>query len=241
MYPGDILHKGQISTIFPYRQSLKDGHLNHLIDVQYPEEMSGLRSEASLGEHDINRLQEAMEQNITDRAALYGQNILEKIRFCIEILDIDHDNGFNIRFQNKNPSISRSKHPAPDGILTMQTTSKILHYSFASEWGGDAIGIGYGCKIHILDKDIIRSGRHRICVHLLTRHPKIGMGFRRDPLRTARALLHNPGLRLRYTNRLRRKKTVDMLGSHHWLLHDKKDICHTYQLPVLNEDVTDPA
>src|SRR6185503_19595863 len=44
MYPGDCLVDGVLEPASPYRVQLEHGRLDHLIDAQYPEEVSAFRS-----------------------------------------------------------------------------------------------------------------------------------------------------------------------------------------------------
>ena len=89
---------------------------------------------------------------------------------------------FNIRFASGEPMLWRSAEPASGSRLVLETSSRLLFYAFASDWGGDAITPGYGCEIYMFDEDAIRASLDISCLWLLTRHPR-----RQSPFPTAAA------------------------------------------------------
>jgi hypothetical protein len=233
MYPGDILDNGKIIKASPYRKRLKNSRLSHLIDEQYPEDISTFAVNSYISEDEVKKIEEDIVRNIEERSKQYDSDLLEKINFSIELLDMAHDNFFNVNFRNGKAQVSRASASESDCGLTIQTTSKILNYSLSSQWGGDAICIGYGCRIYISDKDIIASGHHLICVQLLTRYPKITHSFKRAPLRTIRVFMNNPGWRLRYKHRFLRRPVTDVVEGGHWLLLSKEQMCQRFHLENL--------
>src|SRR5262249_30104732 len=47
MYPGDRLINGVLEAASPYRRALRNGRLDHLVEEQYPEEISAFRATVS--------------------------------------------------------------------------------------------------------------------------------------------------------------------------------------------------
>ena len=85
----------------------------------------------------------------------------------------------------------------------MDTSSEILRHSFGNEWGGDAIFIGYGCEIQMLDRSAAEKNLDVICVNLLTRYPTTRNSLKKTPLRALEYMIRTP---LRRALALRRLK-----------------------------------
>ena len=127
-------------------------------------------------------------------------------------------------------------------MLTIQTWSNILKYSFASEWGGDAIIIGYGVDIHILDKSIIAKNLDILCVRLLTRQPVASKQMKKAPLRAAKYLLTNPlttkwAIQTALTTRGKINKNP-LNERETWLTKTKCEVCQVCDIPYLSSDFT---
>ena len=242
MYPGDLLVGNQLMPGSPYRRELQSGHLNHLIDSQYEEEIAALEQECWLTEGNIEALEAELLQNLNRRAGLVDSQTLQKIEFSLRVPDIRENPYFVISMKSGAPRIERCGAPGPESILEIEIPSNILRYSFGSDWGGDAITIGYGCDIFVLRPEILAESLDVSCVQLLTRHPRASRHWRREPLRLARYVFSSP------INRKWAAQAVwNRLGGEHalpqdynetmrpWLLRSKCEVCRACDLPMLDE------
>src|SRR5437899_10759557 len=129
---------------------------NGVIDQQYANEINSLNSMPWVDEGEAEQLVNLLLENINARAPLIDQAKLPKIEFSIRVGDVRARNYYNLSFAQGKPRVWRAETPAPSAILTVETTSKILRYSLASDWGGEALAIGYGCDIHIHDRETVK-------------------------------------------------------------------------------------
>jgi hypothetical protein len=173
---------------------------------------------------------------------LFEPKVLNEIEFALKLSDVRHHPYFNISMKSSEPVVQRSAVPSPASILEIETRSDILLCSFASDWGGDAVTIGYGCEIQILRKEIIESNLDVVCVQLLTRIPVASRYWRKEPLRMARHVLSstiNRGWAAQAAwNRLRGMPATtsdhnDKMRA--WLFRTKCEVCRACDLPMLDE------
>src|SRR5215475_5155373 len=197
MYPGDALEGLQLRAASPYRSVMKDGALGHLIDKQYAEEISALKNPGRLTERQVEGLRAQILKNVSERAAATPRERLDRIVFSVRVNDVAERNCFNVAFRGGQASVERSAEPIPESLLVVDTNSRIMNYSFDSEWGGEALGIGYGCEIQIADRETVRAELDRACIQLLHRLPVFRSHMLRSPLRALRVLITEKAMRRR--------------------------------------------
>jgi L-ascorbate metabolism protein UlaG (beta-lactamase superfamily) len=240
MYSGDVLIDDELVPVSPYRQQMRNHSLSHLIDEQYDYEIAEKRVASWVSETEAESLRRAMLSNIKSRANLYSPDKLNQANFSVQVSDVRHNSFYNVRFQNGEPLIERGANPAAEVVLVLETSSQILSYSFSSEWGGDAITIGYGCEIRVLNQDTIAGGVDIMCVRLLTRQPPASRHWKVEPIRVARHLLSSPTTRkwavravLNRSSQYSEKRNNDVLRE--WLFRSKCEVCRACDLPLLDE------
>jgi Beta-lactamase superfamily domain len=92
-----------------------------------------------------------------------------------------------------------------------------------------------GCEIHVADRQAVIQRLDTACVKLLTRHPAASRHARREPVRAARFLLHNPLTSRWALARLRGGRELrSMYDSELWLSRTKCEICQVCDLPLLD-------
>jgi hypothetical protein len=239
MSPGDMLDGNELLSNSPYRAQMKDGSLHHLIDEQYPRESCESRlppiaeNEAALIAHEI-------ATNIRSRTELFSPSILDQVKFTIKLSDVADYCYYNVRIERKQPVIKRSRTADAESILQIETSAQLLRYSFASDWGGDALTIGYGCDIQIAKPETIESSLDVVCMQLLTRIPVASRYWKAEPLRMARHVLGSPISR-RQTKTAILKRLLPRAPEtpkdvmRQWLFRSKCEVCRACDLPMLNE------
>jgi hypothetical protein len=167
---------------------------------------------------------------------------LSKIEFSLKVSDIRENPYFTISMKSATPRVQRCAAPSQESILQIEISSSILRHSFASEWGGDAVTIGYGCEIHVFRPEIIKANLDVICVQLLTRIPSASRHWKREPLRLARFIFSSTitqsWVAQATWNRLRgRRPFPDDYNEkmRPWLFRTKCEVCRACDLPMLDE------
>lgn len=159
------------------------------------------------------------------------------------VSDVPGANHFFIDCSGAEPQISRESEINSKSILTIETTSKILQYSFYSEWGGDAIVIGYGAEIHILDKSIIQNNLDIVCVRLLTRQPVASHQMKQSPMRAIKYLSTNPVTTTWAVKQLiKSRKNINKNPVNErdlWLNKSKCEICQVCDVPYLTHEFSE--
>jgi len=242
MYPGDLLVNNDLVSRSPYRSQLSEGSLRQLVDEQYRQEISSLKEEKWLTEADAQAIERDLRHNLKLRMTLFEPTILDQITFSLKVSDIRENPYFEISTRSGEPRVERSSTPSPDSILEIEVRSEILRCSLSSDWGGDALTIGYGCEIQIARKEIIESNLDVVCVQLLTRIPVASRHWRKEPLRMVRHVLSSTISRgwagQAAWNRLRGLPATtndhnDKMRA--WLFRTKCEVCRACDLPMLDE------
>jgi hypothetical protein len=239
MYSSDALVDGEFQQRSPYWDTLARTDTDDLIDEQYAQEIAGMTKVNSVTEAEVIGLDRAVLENIRRRASLFSNSQLSGLAFTIRLTDVAAMPYLNARFYNDTPIVHRDSHRSPESILEIAISSRLLLYSFASDWGGDAITIGYGCDIQVFDPETIKSGLDTVCVRLLTRQPQASRHWRVEPIRVAKHLLTSPTTRTwvmkSFLGRSRDysdKKTNDM--TREWLFRTKCEVCRACDIPLLD-------
>ncbi len=242
MYPGDVLIDNELTASSPYRARLVAGGLDHLMEDQYREEIAALKGERWLTEAEIQVLEKELLQNLKLRMEVFDPQALSKIEFSLKVSDIRENPYFTIDMKSATPRVERCAAASPESILHLEIPSSILRHSFASDWGGDAVTIGYGCEINVFRPEIIEANLDVICVQLLTRIPSASRHWKSEPLRIARYIFSSPINRSWAAqatwNRLRGQRVS--AADHNeklrtWLFRTKCEVCRACDLPMLDE------
>jgi hypothetical protein len=236
MYSGDLLEDGSLIPSSPYRDRMIDGSLDHLIDEQYAPEIAMHQVTLFVPERRAVEIHHGIATNVRKRRKLFKREQIDGLAFTIVIEDVERDNYFNVRIDDDDVMVTRSCEIDPASLLLMRTTSAILEYSFASEWGGDAITIGYGAEIFLFDSSTAERGLDSICVRLLTRHPSTTRHMKKEPLRAARFLASNPITRAWGVQQFLHpaRNLQEVAPRREWLLRTKCEICRICDLPLLD-------
>lgn len=234
MYPGDRLEGRRLIQASPYRAELRQGCLHHLIDAQ----IARRRTTFHLMEIDAALLQGEIRRNLLARRVLFRPSTLENVRYTVRVSDVARDGCYNIAFEEGEPGVRRSEEPDARSILVLDTSSTILRRSFASDWGGDAITIGYGVDISVRDVSILEEKLDTVCVRLLTNHPATTRHMKSDPIRAAKFLLTNPVTGRWAVRQITRPERYvqEPVERKHWLTRTKCEICRICDLPMLDAD-----
>ncbi len=240
LYSGDMLVDEAIVRASPYRTQLNDFGGAGLIDQQYASEIAKKRITSWLSDFDAESLRLKMLANVSSRCHLFDVRMLEQARFAVKVLDVPEDNIFNVSCAGPLPTIERSARPKEEAVLVLETSSQILLHSFGSEWGGDAITIGYGCEIHVFDQQTVKAGVDITCVRLLTRQPQASRHWKVEPIRLARYLLSSQTTRtwvlravLNRASEYSETRNNDVMRE--WLFRSKCEVCRACDLPLLDE------
>lgn len=239
-YSGDIIQQNGFTQNSRYHTLDMDRMLDPLIDEQLAEEIKSVNRIEYIDDARIHKLQAAIHKNITHRSKLFSAAQLTNIKYTIIIEDILKDACFNIDCSNGQVRVTRGNTPQHDAILTLTTDSTILNYCFASEWGGDAIIIGYGAEITILDKQIIEQNLDIICVRLLTNQPVASKQMKSSPFRAIKYLANNPlttSWAIKQAVNGKNKVNKNPVNERSlWLRKTKCEICQVCNIPMLSDE-----
>src|SRR5262249_40263411 len=94
MYPGDQLVDGTLEATSPYRQEFRNGrhNLNHLINVQYPEEISAFRLTAPTTAATADELATRLVAHLQSQVRFYAPRELDGLCFSLRFRDVADDN-----------------------------------------------------------------------------------------------------------------------------------------------------
>jgi hypothetical protein len=240
MYSGDVLDDNQLRPNSPYRNQIKERGLGHLIDEQYGEEIEALASQPAISEIEAQSLETEIIANINSRKSLFGNEVLRKIEFTIKALDCTTKPCFNVSLKGGETVLWRTEDPAKDSLMVLETFSRFLRCSFASDWGGDVIMLGYGCEIRVFNQETVLSRLDIVCVRLLTRHPSARRYWKKEPVRVAWSVLNSQTTRawvsraaLSRSSDYSPGKTNDIMRE--CLFRSKCEVCRACDLPLLDE------
>jgi hypothetical protein len=239
MYSKDVLIDDEFQLRSPYWDIFGKHDVDHIIEEQYAQEMVEATKTNAVSEGDVTALERAVLENIQRRANLFSSSVLSGLAFSLRLTEVADNPYLNVRLDNGTPTVIRESARSPESCLEIAISSRLLRYSFASDWGGDAITIGYGCDIQVFDPDTIKSGLDTVCVRLLTRQPQASRHWKVEPIRVAKHLLTSPTTRTwvmkSFLGRSRDysdKKTNDM--TREWLFRTKCEVCRACDIPLLD-------
>ena len=236
MYPGDLLEDNGLVASSPYRSRLVDGELTHLIDEQYADEIARKQNPKLLTASEADQLGVDLRRHIDSRIGSAGGPSNAR-KFAVVVTDIEEANSFNIDLEPAAERLSRAARPDADCALVIQAPSRILHYAMKYEFGGDAIGIGYGADFQLRNGDVAASNLDQICYQLLTRVPTRKGYVREHPGRVLNYLIRQPPLR---TWRGSRKSAKRVGATNYdrsiWLLRGAEELRKMFGLPEMEEE-----
>ncbi len=154
MYSGDRLEDFELKALSPYHSLMQDGDLKHLVNQQYAEDIRLKRERDFLAETEAEKLIGEIRRNVENRKKLYPFYKIKNLKFCLKITDIAENHFYHIAFAGNKTKVWRANEIEKDCLLMMKITSEVLRYSIGSDWGADAISVGYGAEIHISDENL---------------------------------------------------------------------------------------
>lgn len=236
MYPGDRLVHGVMEKISPYRAELKNGRLDHLIAQQYPKEVSAFcasgngDSAVALAPRWASRLASHLDSQIK----FHPRRALAKLSFGVRLRDLHGSNWFNVCWTGSRFDVVNSDAPLTSSMANIETTTTVLETSIENDWGGDALTIGYGCDVAVLDSRT--PGKVRLCVSLLTRYPRPRSYALSHPARTFDYLYQSAPMvvarvKSKIRSGIRRSHDENIVTSPAWLTGNVEAIRSACRLP----------
>jgi hypothetical protein len=231
-YPDDVIKDGSFIERSPYHKKIASKPLLDSIDEDYKEEIRAKKNIPLLSATELGALMEQVREHIVKKQYIIPDVIRKKIVFTIRIIDAEGQNCLNIDFRSGKPEFTEDSKVPKQSLLAISLRSRTIKYAIENEWGGDAIIIGYGAEVQIMDKEALRWEMENYCVRLLSRYPNTKEYLRKTPLRALRYLLSDDTKRKNLLQRILRRpgKIVDytdkrLLDRDLWLNKDKCEVC----------------
>jgi L-ascorbate metabolism protein UlaG (beta-lactamase superfamily) len=240
MYPGDNLVDGGLDPASPYRKQLRNGRLDHLIDLQYPEEVSAFRTTGTDGSRStLDQWAQRLAIHLNAQTKFHSGQSLEGLGFELKLKDLSPNHWFNIRWTGSRFEVRTVEEVSLGSVARIETTTAVLEASTQNDWGGDVLTIGYACDINVLNTQ--NPGKARLCVALLTRYPRPKSYALRYPIRTLDYLQQSAPMVLarmksKIRARLRGVPDEELITSSHWLTGNVEAIRKACRLPELHSD-----
>jgi len=237
MYPGDRLVDKRVELMPRPGVKSADGIRDSAVRGQYPDEISAFTHPPAC-DLPLDTIAPALRAHLEREARFFSAAALDGLRFAIRLRDLADEPWLNVAFRAREPRVTRSAHPDRAAAVRVDTMASILMNAVTTDWGGDALVIGYACEIEILGP--AEASRARTCAELLTRYPRPRTYARRHPWRTFRYGMHSlPAVAQRLGIRLRRAIGRDAATagsksagrSHCWLTGDLEAIRAASGLP----------
>ncbi|HXC89091.1 MAG TPA: MBL fold metallo-hydrolase [Stellaceae bacterium] len=235
MYPGDRIVDKTLLPSSQYRLATAEGSREGLLAAQYPEPISAF-SRNTVHQMCLRQIGAILEDHLANEVRHYPQRTVAHLRFSVRLLDLADQGWLNVSIANRIARVSVGDQAGSEAMALIETTSDILLNSLSTDWGGDALIIGYACEISILGPQF--AGQARICAELLTRYPRPVSYAMRHPTRAIRYLLQSlPAVKVRGVHRLRGLAgkgivaTQPSMSSNAWLVGDEHAIREGYALP----------
>lgn len=240
LYSGDVLDNNKLDKRSPYRDRMIDGSLDHLLEEQYKDEIEAYANVEVLDSADAQKLATEIRQNVEDRSALFTQEKLAGVKFCVRVEDVKEGRCYHVTFKDGRPEVKRSNEADADCAVVVDISAPHLRCSFGSNWGGDVVTIGYCADIHVANEDVLRNGLDSVVVDLLTRHPSAKRHMKKQPWRGARFLMQNP-LTLSWAvkqvlNPEKSKADNQVYDQNVWLTRTKCEVCRVCDMPMLSAE-----
>lgn len=231
MYPGDLLDGDELKPHSPYRDQLRNGDLTHLIDEQYGDEIVAKQHPQVLSASEVNELADELRKHINGRLAILGGSQVGALKFCINLSDVVEHRSLNIDLANGSARVQPAAEPDEDCGVVIDAPSRILRYAMKHEFGGDAIGIGYGANFRLRDRQLAAAKLDQICYELLTRMPTRKAYLRENPRRVASYLMRQPVRTWLSWRRSATRVGAENYDRSIWLLRDAEELRKMLGLP----------
>jgi hypothetical protein len=238
MYPGDNLANGKLQAVSPYRAELLHGRLDHLIEQQYPQEVSAFRANSDSAVASSNWTAR-LAAHLNSQIKFHPRRTLDGLSFSVRLRDLQKRNWFNASWTGSCFEVTDSNAPSAASVANIETTTTVLETSMDNDWGGDALTIGYACDVTVLDSRA--PGKVRLCVSLLTRYPRPKSYALSHPVRTMDYLYQSAPmvfarLKSKIRSQIKRTGNGEIITSPHWLSGNVEAIRRASGLPPWAND-----
>ena len=230
MYPGDFIENGKLNLVSPYRTKLKPEGLTHLIDEEYANEIAEKRKHKKISDAAAEEVYNKLKEHVKNKLYIIPEAQRKEIKYSIQLTDYNDSVFYTIDLKGTEPKVYKATELEKDCILSIKLRSETLLFSLEHEWGGDAIIIGYGCKVEVFDIRTIEHGLDNLCVRLITNYPNTKEYLKRVPFRAIKYLMTDPLKRQSLMNGVKfsdPRLSDNML----WLSKTKCQICNACNLP----------
>lgn len=236
MYSGDQIVNGRLEARSPYRDRIANNNdMLDLLTEQYPTPVSALIVGAPYDDSKIEGLRKDFERSLAEQSRFYDRANVDGLKFSVRLLDVAVSPWFNAAIgPGAGASVTRATEPMERRVAEIDTTAEVLAKCMESEWGGDAIIIGYACDVRVMREQDLRNGLGKLCVELCVRHPRPKAYAMQHPLRIARFLAQTPfkiGAQLRQRARAFGGRSRSIVNGSHWLLDSPGEIRRVCGLP----------
>ena len=231
MYPGDRLVDKQLHASALYRTKGTGETRDGLVRAQYPDACSVFTQppKTEVPQHTIAAM---LQEHIDREARHYRSRAIDQLHFALHLRDLEGQRWFNVRLDGRKATVTASAEPDEEAAIRVETVTGVVLNSMTSDWGGDALIIGYGCEVEIMDPG--QATRARTCVELLTRYPRPRTYAPRHPWRAFRyalgslpAIGHRIAFRLQHVAGRDAVASKSAMGGHLWLTGDLERIRRT--------------
>lgn len=240
MQPGDILEKNEYKKVSPYREEEEVSSVEEMVLKQYGNEILEYNKPKMADEETANTVIQKLRKYVPLAAKVYHPELLQKIKFAIRLNDVEQKNYFNVNYYKGNFEIFRTENLLSDRTILIRTTSEIMLHSFASEWGGDVLFVGYGADVDVFDVDVLQDNLDIVCLRLLTRYPTASKTMIKNPMRALKYLFTNPHLsKLAVTQKIKANGNPNKLPFNersHWINKSKCEVCMACDIPLMSDE-----
>ncbi len=236
MYPGDVLDGEELKASSPYRARLVHGDLTHLIDEQYADEIARKQNPKLLSDSEAQELANELRQHTSSRLPSIPVAPATKATFCLRISDVRKDNCYHLNLLDGAVRLQRAAQPDANCAMVIDVPSLILRYAMKYEFGGDAIGIGYGANFVLRDRTLATANLDHVCYQLLTRVPTRKAYLKENPRRVVNYLIRQPPVRTwRSWRRAGARNGIPNYDRSIWLLRNADELRKMFGLPEMTE------
>src|SRR5262249_6363860 len=129
MYPGDRLVNAVFEPVSPYRADLQNGRLDHLIEQQYPEEVSAFRPTDRLANATGDQWTSRLAAHLDSQIKFHPHRALDQLSFSVRLRDLSGRNWFNVRWNGSRFEVVNSGAAFAASMANIETTTTVLENS----------------------------------------------------------------------------------------------------------------